>query len=68
MGDIYRFDHDGVIATSQKAVLLNVNGDEIWIPRSVLVDPEDGDGMERGDPADQVAVLAWFAEDRGLTI
>ena len=66
MGDIARIEFDAVVATTPKAVLLEVQGEDVWVPRSVIVDPKEGEGMDRGDPAGEVEILSWFARKEGL--
>lgn len=51
-----------IIATTDKAVLLEEpNGDEIWIPRSVI---DGGDATEEQDSDPNVA--DWFIDKEGL--
>jgi hypothetical protein len=51
--------HDGVVAETDRAVLLDFGGIEIWIPRSQI---EDDDLEEAGT----VSVTEWFAEQEEL--
>jgi len=65
VGDVTRVDVDEVKATTAKAVLVDVGGDEEWVPRSVIVEPEDGEGLERGDGDLDLYLLRWFADKKG---
>lgn len=54
--------HCEVLRTTDKAVLVELNGEEVWIPRSQC---EGGDDIDEGD--DSINVTRWFADKRGLT-
>lgn len=47
---------DGVITETGKAVLFDIEGDEIWIPKSLFEYVEE----------DEIEVSSWFAEEEGL--
>lgn len=51
-----------VLHETEMAVLCEVDGDEVWIPRSVI---EDGEDLETGDTGD-IEVAEWFAIKEGL--
>ena len=53
---LIEYDLKKVDTPSLKAVLYVIDGDEYWLPRSVIDDFEDG----------TVAVARWFAEKEGL--
>lgn len=53
---------DEIETTTDAAVLAVIDGDELWIPRSVI---EDGNSVEEGDD-DSLEVAKWFAEKEGL--
>ena len=49
-----------------KAVCLDIDGTEVWVPKSVL--EHEGDELEdaeRGDHVD-VSIKTWFAKKEGL--
>jgi hypothetical protein len=50
---------------TEKAVLLDIDGEEIWVPLSVLNGPDDVDCYERGDEGD-FDIAGWFAKKEGL--
>lgn len=55
-------DIDTVVKTTDRAVLVEVGGEEYWIPRSVI---EDGDELDEGDNG-EIEVADWFLRKEGL--
>lgn len=57
------------IASTDKAILIEVDGVEDWIPRSQISeaseDLEDLDGLEKGDEV-TITIPTWLAEDKEL--
>lgn len=55
-----------VIRTTEGAVLVQVEGEEIWIPRSILhaEESEIDEDSEEGDEG-TVVVKTWWAEKEG---
>ncbi len=54
-----------VLRTSELAVHVQVEGEEIWVPKSVLTDEGDIDeDSEKGDEGD-IVVRTWWAEKEG---
>lgn len=51
-----------VIAATERAVLVELDGEERWFPRAVL---RDGDAADKGDVI-EVELEAWFASKEGL--
>lgn len=51
------------IKTTDKALCLVVEGEDTWIPRSVVV---RGFGAAVGDVNGKIFVKRWFAEKEGL--
>lgn len=51
-----------VLKHTQKAVLIDVFGEKIWIPKSEMHDVEDL--PEKGDA--NVKMAAWIAKEKGL--
>ena len=58
--DVY---FDDVIAKTVKAVLIEIDGDEQWVPRSTLDNDDDLD--VHGGPG-TLYVAEWFAIKEGL--
>lgn len=50
-----------VTRTTEKAVLVEIDGNEIWIPRKVCL---DGDALDVGD--DDLVVADWWLEQEDL--
>lgn len=58
MEETFEVVYDSIAAETDDAILLEVGGDAVWIPRSQVVDH---------DRSDQVVVVPeWLARDRGL--
>lgn len=53
-------DFDGVIAQTERGVLVNVDGDEIWIPKSLV------DNLDSIEDDGYLELPVWFAEQEGL--
>ena len=51
-----------VMVVTEKALLVNHDGDEVWIPKSLIADP---DQYARG-VYDGMEVAEWFARKEGL--
>lgn len=51
-----------ILAHTQKAVKIEVHGEELWIPRSQLFDDEEL--PESGEA--RVKMTAWIAKEKGL--
>lgn len=51
------------IGQTDKALLVKIEGDEVWIPQSVIHD--DSEVYKQGDEGDLV-IYRWFAEKEGL--
>lgn len=48
---------------TDKAMLLEFDGEEHWIPQSQISDPED---YEEGDEGCSISISEWIAEQRGI--
>ena len=61
--------HDGVITTTEKAILLAIDCEEIWIPRSVIFAGDDIEPLEdfSADASGRIEVAEWYATREGLT-
>ncbi len=66
-------DHDeevdlsGIVkATSKKAILIDFDDGEEWVPKSQILDcDKEVEGLERGD-AVRVTIPGWLSDERGL--
>lgn len=55
-----------VRAVTDKAILVEIDGDEEWIPKSQIIDcDEDVDGIIEGDFV-KFSIPGWLAEAKGL--
>lgn len=52
-----------VVAETDAAVLLTVDGDDRWVPKSLIENPA---ALDVGDVDIEVEVAEWFAEKEGL--
>lgn len=52
-----------VVAESDKALLLRIDGEEHWVPLSQIADPDD---YQKGDEDVEIAVTEWIANQKGL--
>ena len=50
-----------VIRLTEKAVLYDIDGDETWIPKSVLENP---DAINEGDT--ELYIARWFCDKEGI--
>ena len=60
--DYVAIEIDEIIAATDKAVLCDIDGEEIWIPRSVI---DGGDSLDIGDNG-EIEVAEWFAKKEGF--
>ena len=52
-----------VIRETDKAILVDVEGDEVWIPKSALHDDSEVWSEKNGEGT--LVVMAWFARKQG---
>jgi hypothetical protein len=60
----YSLGHAEPVRESTKAVLFNVEGEEMRVPKSAIHD--ESEVWEDGQPPGELVVLLWWAERRGL--
>ncbi len=65
--------YDAVLARTDDTILFSLDGDEVWIPKSVVDDERlcgEWDGEAYGDDAEErpgeVTVALWFLQREGL--
>lgn len=56
--EVYTLRGYEVLAETAKAILIEVNREEIWIPLSQVRD--------RDDEASELTMTAWIAKEKGL--
>lgn len=55
-----------VVACTDLALLVDADGEEVWIPKSQIDEDSDiGDGSEKGDEG-ELTIPQWLAEAKGL--
>jgi len=52
-----------IIGESDSAFLCRIDGEEMWIPKSQITDPEI---YERGDEDVTVSMTQWIADKKGI--
>ncbi len=63
MSNYVHLDVDKILRATDKALLLKIDDEEIWVPRSMVA---DGDDYEAGDEDVTISVTEWFANKGGL--
>lgn len=62
-GQYVHLDVERVVRETEKALLLLVEGEELWVPKSVVSAPGE---YAEGDENCTVSVAAWWAGKNGL--
>ncbi len=57
------FDVERIIRDTGKAFLFLIEGEEVWIPRNCVSDPDD---YEEGDRDAEISIREDIAEEKGL--
>lgn len=65
MGRYYRFEDAEVVHATPKAILVEVEGEELWVPKSVIHDDSEVYGQTAPGPGD-LLVKEWWAAERGF--
>lgn len=56
-------DVDRVVRLTEKAMLVEIDGEEVWVPLSVVADAET---YEEGDTDVTISIQEWWAEKNDL--
>ena len=56
--DEITFDYDEQLAETDKAFLFEVDGENVWIPKSEIID--------HNEEKEQVTIPMWLAREKGL--
>ncbi len=56
-------DVDEIIRETEKAFLVRIDGDEVWLPKSQLSDADD---YEQGDTDCTMSISEFIAKEKGL--
>lgn len=59
--EVYEVEVDVVVAATAKALLCSIDNEEVWLPRSQIV---EGDLEGVGDRG-SVLIKAWLAREKG---
>jgi len=57
------FDHVSVKAATDKALLLEIEDEQVWVPKSVIADVAD---YEFGDEDVMISIHEWWCDKNGL--
>lgn len=73
MDTVVELAYDEVVTRTDEAMLFSMDGEDIWIPKSVIEDERLEDAWETSAYGDDAAegqgtlhVAIWFAEREGL--
>ena len=56
-------DDCDVLRTTEKAILVEYDGEEIWLPRSQV---SDGEQYEEGDTGVTISITEYIAREKGI--
>lgn len=60
-----RIDYDEIEAATEDAILLVIDEEKVWIPRSQILDEEDDD-FPVGEGSGWLEIPEWLALEKGL--
>lgn len=63
MSDWFYLDVDRVVKETDKAFLVEIDGEQIWLPKSQIADAHD---YEEGDENCGMSVTEYIAKEKGL--
>ena len=63
MKNMIKIDIDGIIKITDKAILIQIDDDEIWLPKSQVKFSED---PKNPNLTNVIKVAEWLAEYKGL--
>lgn len=66
MSDTSTFKVDQVKAESDKAILVEIEGEQVWVPKSQIHDDSEVYSKASGEGGGDLVVSTWWAEQRGL--
>lgn len=62
--DTTTFDVDAVEAESEKAILVEIEGEKVWVPKSQIHD--DSEVYSKASGGGELVVSTWWATKKGL--
>ena len=66
MSDPVRFEVAGVDAESEKAILVEIDGEKCWVPKSQIHEDSEVYSKKSGEGGGTLIVSAWWARKNGL--
>ena len=60
------FQVDGVEAETARAILVQIGGEKIWVPKSLIDDDSEIYSGKSGEGGGWLIVSWWWAKERGL--
>ena len=63
--DYVHIEVDRVAKITEKAMLVEIDGEEVWLPLS-QISPEDRDQYQEGDEDVSMCITEWIAKEKGL--
>lgn len=61
--DWIHLEFQKIVKQTASAMLIVFDGEEKWVPNSVIADPDDYD---EGDQCGEVSIKEWWCEKEGL--
>ncbi len=55
-----------VLRATEKAILVRYDDEEIWLPKSQIVDPADPDTIQAGSEERTISITEWLAKQKGI--
>lgn len=65
-GDTVTFSVDGVEAETDKAILVEIEGEKRWVPKSQIHDDSEVYSKRSGEGGGSLIVSTWWADKNGL--
>lgn len=63
MSKYVTIDFEEILEESPNALLVNIENEEVWIPRSQI---EEGQKVDVGDCYGELSITQWIAEKKNL--
>lgn len=64
--DQVEFEVDCVEAESPQAILVDIEGTKVWVPKSVIHDDSEVYSKKSGEGGGTLIVERWWAKKRGI--
>lgn len=63
-GDAVSFEVDGVEAETEKAILVEIEGEKVWIPKGEIA--EESEVWSKKNGKGTLIISEWIAREKGL--